>query len=190
MLEGVQRLHGKERPNTMTIPRPEVGVITVPIKVAMLEPPSFIRSVQVAYTVDGEPARLIQRLQLGMNAANLRKGDGKYVSSIASVMDSILDQIAAQYAAEAQSAAEADDGLRTYNIQLAVMEPPSGVRPITVWKKLHGLRGKTLQRLLVGLNGHRVRRVGGKQINSPNAVTKYLFEQVQATLAGELVRHG
>lgn len=168
----------------------EGGLITVPIRVAMLEPPSFIRPVQVAYTVDGAPARLIERLQHGLNAANVRTGDGKYVRSIASVLDCVLDQIAAQYAAEAQSDADADDGLRTYNIQLAVMEPPSGIRPITVWKQLHGLRAKTLQRLRAGLQGCGVRRIGGKQINSHDAVVKHLFEQVQAAVSGRHITGG
>ena len=173
----------------MTITRH--NTMTIPIRLAMSEPKSFIRRVTVSYKIDGEPARLIQRLQHGMNAANLRKGDGKYVRSIASVLDCVLDQIAAQYAAEAQSDSEADDdGLRSYQLQVAVMHPPTVIRPITVCKQLHGLSGKTLQRLLAGVNDCDVRRLNGKPITSHNAVVKYLFEQVQAALAGELVRLG
>lgn len=158
--------------------------MTIPVRLAMWEPNSFSRQVTVAYKIDGEPARLIQCLQHGMNAANMRKGDGKYVRSIGSVLDCVLDQIAAQYAAKTQSDSEADDdGLRTYQLQVAVLQPPTAIRPITVWKQLHGLRAKTLQRLLAGLNGCRVRRVGGKQIKSHDAVTKYLFEQIQAAVS-------
>lgn len=181
------------RHNTMTRPAghglaetiTHGGLITVPIKLALLEPTSFIGPVQVAYTIDGEPARLIQRLQYGMNAANMRKGDGKYVRSIASVLDCVLDQLAAQYAVESETEAD-DDGLRTYQIQVSLMDPPTTIRPITVWKLLHGLKAKTLQRLLAGLNGCRVRRIGGKPIKSHDAVVKYLFEQVQTALAGEI----
>ena len=162
----------------MTITRH--NTMTIPIRLAMSEPNSFIRQVTVSYKIDGEPARLIQRLQHGMNAANMRKGDGKYVRSIASVLDCVLDQIAAQYAAEAQSDSEADDdGLRTYQLQVALMRPPTAIRPITVWKQLHGVKAKTLQRLRAGLDGYRVRRINGKQIKSHDAVIKYLFEQVQ-----------
>ena len=159
----------------------EDGLITIPIKVALLEPKSFIGPVRLSFDADGERARTIQRLQTGLNAYNLRKGNGKHVASIAGVVEYLLDQVAACYAAETQTEAD-DDGLRTYHIEIAVMEPPTVIRPITVWYKGHGLQAKTLQRLRIGLDGYHLRLNDNRHVESYESVVRYLIDQVQLAI--------
>lgn len=155
----------------------EDGLITIPIKVALLEPKSFIGPVRLSFDADGERARTIQRLQTGLNAYNLRKGNGKHVASIAGVVEYLLDQIAARYAAE-----PCEPGLFTFNIQIAVMEPPTVIRPITVWYKAHGPQAKTLQRLRLGLDAQHLRLGDGRHVESYESTVRYLFDQVQVAI--------
>lgn len=155
----------------------EDGLITIPIKVAMLEPKSFIGPVRLSFDADGERAKTIQRLQTGLNAYNLRKNNGKHVASIAGTVEYLLDQIAARYAAEPSV-----EGLWTYNIDVAVMEPPTLIRPITVWYKGHGPQAKTLQRLRLGLDAHHLRLNDGRHVESYESTVRYLIDQVQIAI--------
>lgn len=155
----------------------EDGLITIPIKVAMLEPKSFIGPVRLSFDADGERAKTIQRLQTGLNAYNLRKNNGKHVASIAGTVEYLLDQVAARYAAE-----PCEPGLFTFNIQIAVMEPPTVIRPITVWYKGHGPQAKTLQRLRIGLDAHHLRLSDGRHVESYESVVRYLIDQVQVAI--------
>lgn len=159
----------------------EDGLITIPIKVALLEPKSFIGPVRLSFDADGDRAKTIQRLQTGLNAYNLRKNSGRHVASIAGVVEYLLDQIAARYAAEPESDRD-DYGLRLYEIQIAVMEPPTVIRPISVWYKGHGPQAKTLQRLRLGLDAHHLRLSDGRHVESYESVVRYLIDQVQVAI--------